>query len=106
MEDPWTLLERAPLKLLDLPSFKVTPKTPDHDQPDNATQSREILHTYGEGIPTCSHHTNVSKISRIWGAIFSLFFYQVTLKHGKCTDFNVFFPVVLMVFTGPNQKSD
>lgn len=35
--------------------------------------------------------------------LFSLSFYQITLNHGKCTDFNVFFPVVLMDFTGPNQ---
>lgn len=59
---------KSTLKLLDLPSFKVTPKAPDHDQPDNATQSREIFRTHGEGIPICFHHTNV------WGTIIFVIF--------------------------------
>lgn len=70
----------------------------------NALQSREIFRTYGEGIPICFHHTKVNKISRIWGTIIFVIFYQITLNHVKCTDFNVLFPVVLMDFTGPNQK--
>lgn len=37
---------KSTLKLLDLPSFKVTPKAPDHDQPECYTKSRNFPYVW------------------------------------------------------------
>ena len=58
----------------------------------------------GMGYQFASTTQTSIKFREFGELLFSLSFYQITLNHVKCTDFNVFFPVVLMDFTGPNQK--
>lgn len=58
----------------------------------------------GRGYQFASTTQTSIKFREFGELLFSLSFYQITLNHVKCTDFNVFFPVVLMDFTGPNQK--
>ena len=71
----------------------------------NAIESREIFRTYGgRGYQFASTTQSSIKFREFGELLFSLSFYQITLNHVKFTDFNVFFPVVLMDFTGPNQK--
>ena len=38
---------KSTLKLLDLPSFKVTPKATDHDQPECSSKSRNFPYVWG-----------------------------------------------------------
>lgn len=58
----------------------------------------------GTGYQFASTTQTSIKFREFGELLFSLSFYQITLNHVKCPDFNVFFPVVLMDFTGPNQK--